>query len=131
MASRQLAIPLTAAERCWAHAMELKAALQEGAEPRKRHHAMRRLAKAARHAGELASLAEACGATRTALEADAYAAGMAGLALMEQERDWDAALARLSRAQWGTPSCLCSRGMIDRASTPQVSALQRLAFSSQ
>jgi hypothetical protein len=68
-------IPLVNAERAWAHAMELKA-LSRGENARKRHHAIKRLAKAASHAAQLASLAAARSDARTALEAEAYASWM-------------------------------------------------------
>ena len=61
---------------------------------------MRRLAKAVRHADVLASLAGTRADTRTALEAEAYAALMAGTWLMEKETDWGLALKKLTRAQW-------------------------------
>lgn len=58
---RHLHIPLVQAERAWAYAMDLKSELEEKAEggslAAKRQHLTRRLAKAARHAGELAALA--------------------------------------------------------------------------
>ncbi len=56
--------------------MELKAA-SRGENARKRHHAIKRLAKAASHAAQLASLAAARSDARTALEAEAYASWMA------------------------------------------------------
>ena len=56
------------AERAWSHAMELK--LLANTELRKKFHYIRRLRKAASHAGQLEQLcyAEACDA-RTKLEA--------------------------------------------------------------
>ena len=56
-ASRHLHIPLVQAERAWAYAMDLKSQLEQKAEASTRHHLIRRLAKAAQHAGELAALA--------------------------------------------------------------------------
>ena len=51
---RHLLIPLVNAERAWSYAMELK---QGGGDAtRKRHHLVKRLAKAARWAAELAAL---------------------------------------------------------------------------
>ena len=60
---------------------------------------VRRLAKAARHADVLASLATQRGDTRTALEAQAYASLMTGTWLMEKETDWSTALKKLERTQ--------------------------------
>jgi len=73
-----LLLPLTNAERAWAYAMELKAAFARGGEDsaRKRHHAIKRLAKAASWAAQLAALAAARADARTALEADAYSSWM-------------------------------------------------------
>ena len=42
---RHLHIPLVLAERAWAMAMELKAQLEAGHDPAKRHHLIRRLTK--------------------------------------------------------------------------------------
>ena len=64
---------------------------------------IRRLAKAARHAGELARLAEQAATARTAVEAGAYAAFMAGVWLSEKGTDWPAALAKLQRSQCARP----------------------------
>ncbi|KAK9825392.1 hypothetical protein WJX81_008451 [Elliptochloris bilobata] len=93
-----LMIPLVCAERCWAQAMELKSQQEEQPDPRKRQHQVRRLAKAARWASELASLADARCDMRSALEVDAYAAWLQGCHLQEKE-DWAAALVKLARAQ--------------------------------
>lgn len=87
------------AERAWAHAMELKAALETKPNASKRAHAIRRLTKAARAACQLASLAAQRGTDRTALEAHAYAAYMTGLALQEKQTDWPSALDAFTRAQ--------------------------------
>ena len=73
---RHFLIPLVCAERAWAHAMELKTA-SRGENARKRHHAIKRLSKAAAWAAQLASLAAARSDARTALEAEAYASWMA------------------------------------------------------
>ena len=86
------------AERAWAHAMELKTA-SRGDNARKRHHAIKRLAKAALHAAQLAALTAARSDARTALEAEAYASWMSGNVLLERESDWGAALSRFTRAQ--------------------------------
>ena len=66
--TRYLHIPLMDAERAWSHAMELK--LLANTELRKKFHYIRRLRKAASHAGQLEELccADMCDA-RTKLEA--------------------------------------------------------------
>ncbi|KAK9844951.1 hypothetical protein WJX74_009011 [Apatococcus lobatus] len=96
---RWLELPLLEAERAWAHAMEMKAALETKPNASKRAHAIRRLTKAARSAGQLASLAAQRGTDRTALEAHVYAAYMTGLALQEKQTDWPAALDAFTRAR--------------------------------
>jgi hypothetical protein len=102
---RHLHIILMSAERCWSHAMQLKKESegegQSTTAPRKRHHALRRLRKAAVWAAELSRFAAACCDTRSALEAEAYSSWMAGNVLMERETDWEKALATYSRARWG------------------------------
>ena len=98
---RHLLIPLVNAERAWAHAQELKAAVAQGcpeAAP-KRHHAIKRLSKAAAWAAQLAHLAGERADPRTALEAEAYSSWMSGSALLERETDWPAAVAAFLRAQ--------------------------------
>jgi hypothetical protein len=52
--ARWLLIPLLCAERAWAQAMEIKKDNEDRQLPRRRHHGIRRLAKAAVWAGELA-----------------------------------------------------------------------------
>jgi len=71
---RHLHIPLIEAERAWAYAMHDKQAAPE--EPRKRHHAIRRLRKATTHAKAFAELVTECRRcdARTELEATAYVA---------------------------------------------------------
>lgn len=126
---RHLHIPLVQAERAWAYAMDLKSQLEQGGAAQKRQHLIRRLAKASRHAGELAALTAArcdartqvgcawwCRIVRSAgtcsssnwlrvgtpplqLEADAYSLWMAGSLLLEKETDWEGALARFMRAR--------------------------------
>lgn len=51
---RWLLIPLTCAERAWAQAMEIKKDNEDRKLPHRRHHSIRRLAKAAAWASELA-----------------------------------------------------------------------------
>ncbi|KAK9814357.1 hypothetical protein WJX72_004470 [[Myrmecia] bisecta] len=96
---RYLEIPLVNAERAWAYAMELKNQVEEKPDPRKRLHLIRRLAKAARWAGELARVAAQRCDVRTCLEAEAYLAWMSGNVLLEKEVDWETALAKYLRAQ--------------------------------
>ena len=96
---RWLLIPLMSAERAWAQAMEIKRENEDRALPHRRHHSVRRLAKAGAWAAELARLAaETCDA-RGALEAEAYSAWMGANALLERESDWARAHALFSRAR--------------------------------
>jgi len=101
--ARFLQIPLVLAERAWAVSMELKREVEAGAAgdaaARKRQHALSRAAKAARWSGQLAALAAACGDTRTALEAEAYSAFVAGGHALDRERDWPCALASFQKAR--------------------------------
>ena len=101
-------MPLLEAERAWAHAMEMKAAVETKPNASKRAHAIRRLTKAARSACQLTSLAAQRGTDRTALEAHAYAAYMIGLALQEKQTDWPAALDAFTRAQCETSHTHCT-----------------------
>eukprot|EP00879_Flechtneria_rotunda_P020354 GHRR01021405.1.p1 GENE.GHRR01021405.1~~GHRR01021405.1.p1 ORF type:complete len:546 (+),score=261.79 GHRR01021405.1:1195-2832(+) len=107
--ARHLHIALVSAERAWAHAMQLKQDASNSTstsndadglavDKRKRHHALRRLTKAAYWAGELSRLAHATCDTRSALEADAYSSWMTGNVWMEKETDWKRALAAYTRA---------------------------------
>lgn len=90
-AERMLVIPLFLAERAWSYAMQLK---QEVAEcPRRRFHLVRRLYKAAQHAGRFEKLCldpESPCTERTKKEATAYSAYMNGLYKMERE-NWASA----------------------------------------
>ena len=65
----------------------------------RRQHQIRRFSKAAYWAAELARLAAAKGDSRTHLEAEAYAAGLAGLALQCKGKDWATAVAKYQRAE--------------------------------
>jgi len=98
---RYLHIPLVNAERAWAYSLELKREVE--AAPAKaaaaRRHSVRRLAKAAYWAGELAKLAAARCDTRSALEAEAYASWMKGMLGLEKEADWHVAADDLKRAK--------------------------------
>jgi signal recognition particle subunit SRP68 len=81
---RFLHIPLVAAERCWSYAMQLKEEMVE--QPRKKHHMVQKMNKAARCAYELLKLCKERADERTQLEAEAYAAFMFGNVLLEKER---------------------------------------------
>ncbi|PNW81938.1 hypothetical protein CHLRE_06g267100v5 [Chlamydomonas reinhardtii] len=101
---RHLQVPLFSAERAWSQAMELKKEAEVrgsagAADPRKRQHLIRRLSKAVLWATELARFAAERADTRGALEAEAYCSWMAGQLMLERESDWEAALAKFSRAK--------------------------------
>ncbi|KAF5843512.1 hypothetical protein DUNSADRAFT_14428 [Dunaliella salina] len=66
---------------------------------RKRRHLISRLAKASQYAREAARLVHKCCDARSALEAEAYALGMAGYVLLEKEVQWERALSRFMRAK--------------------------------
>ncbi|KAJ3416761.1 signal recognition particle subunit srp68 [Chytridiales sp. JEL 0842] len=90
--SRHLELVLFEAERAWSYAMELKRA--SGDEPRKRHHSVRRLKRAAQAAETLKSLCEGRGEevdARTLLDVQAYSALMKGYHLFEKQQ-WQEAL---------------------------------------
>jgi len=89
---RHLHIPLVAAERAWAHAMDVKNQIEQGGESKLRHDLLRRLAKAVSHTTDLVRLTSEICDHRTALEAEAYAAWMNGNYLLEKETDWQGAL---------------------------------------
>jgi signal recognition particle subunit SRP68 len=98
--AEHLLLALLGAERSWALAMQLKQdhAGGKGMPSHVRAHVIRRLRRAAWWGGQLKALvaaAEAGAVTeRTALEAEAYAAGMAALLALEQEK-WEEALGGL------------------------------------
>lgn len=94
-----LQLPLISAERSWAWAMESKALMEGSHAAVMRQHMLRRLAKASRHAADLSRFACARGDSRTALEAEAYAAHIAGLHLLEHADRKAAALSKLQRAE--------------------------------
>ncbi|KAG2435569.1 hypothetical protein HYH02_011863 [Chlamydomonas schloesseri] len=101
---RHLQVPLFSAERAWSQAMELKKEAEATgsagtADPRKRQHLIRRLAKAVLWATELARFSAERADTRGALEAEAYCSWMSGQLLLERESDWELALAKFSRAK--------------------------------
>merc|ERR1719507_134417 len=85
---KHLQLPLMAAERAWAYAMQLK--FEMNSEPRKKYHMQNRLRKAKRYAEQLVQLVMAEGApvdARTKLEAQAYSVWMTGLLNFELS-DW-------------------------------------------
>jgi len=97
---RLLQIPLVAAERAWAYAMDIKNEIEQSQAPYKRRHMIKRLSKAHVHAKELASLVGARSLdARSAVEADAYLHWMAGTLYLEKGRDWQVALQKLGHAQ--------------------------------
>uniref|UniRef100_A0A7S3VUP0 Signal recognition particle subunit SRP68 n=1 Tax=Dunaliella tertiolecta TaxID=3047 RepID=A0A7S3VUP0_DUNTE len=96
---RFLHVPVFSAERAWAYAMELKKEVESNMHLRKRRHLISRLAKASQFAREAARLVHKCCDARSALEAEAYALGMAGYVLLEKEVQWERALSRFMRAK--------------------------------
>ncbi|KAJ3038273.1 signal recognition particle subunit srp68 [Rhizophlyctis rosea] len=86
---RHLEVLLFETERAWAYAMELKR--DSTAEPRKKHHLIKRLKRAAQTATKLEGLCqERETETRTQLDVQAYAAFMEGSLLFEQQKWQDA-----------------------------------------
>jgi signal recognition particle subunit SRP68 len=81
-------------ERAWAMTMELKEYVRD--EPRKQHHMIKRLRKAAELAQQLNTLCQID--TRTDLDVKAYAATMQGLLAVE-ERAWSDGLKHLTLAK--------------------------------
>lgn len=99
---RHLTLPLVCAERAWSLAKEIESQPppKEGSTAYRHQHQIRRFAKAARWAAELARLAAVRGNSRTHLEAEAYAAGLAGLALQQKGHDLSTAVSRFHRAEY-------------------------------
>jgi len=96
---KHLQLPLMAAERAWAYAMQLK--FEMNSEPRKKYHMQNRLRKARHHAELLVQLVMAEGApvdARTKLEAQAYSVWMTGLLCFELS-DWVGAKSALTEAR--------------------------------
>jgi len=96
---KHLQLPLMAAERAWAYAMQLK--FEMNSEPRKKYHMQNRLRKARHHAELLVQLVMAEGApvdARTKLEAQAYSVWMTGLLCFELS-DWVGAKTALTEAR--------------------------------
>ncbi len=97
---RLLQVPLLAAERAWAYAMDIKNEMEQSNAPYKRRHMMKRLSRAHVHAKELASLVAARSLdTRSTVEADAYLHWIAGCMHLEKSNSWKAALENLGHAQ--------------------------------
>lgn len=98
--TRFLLIPLVMAERAWSFGMQLKAdnAAAQTLNPRWRHHAIQRFAKATQHARMLENVCKIHCDQRTQLEAEAYTAFLEGTLLLEKEK-WDEALQLLTRCK--------------------------------
>ena len=98
---RHLTLPLISAERAWSLAKEVESQppSKEGSTAYRHQHQIRRFAKAAQWAAELARLAAVRGNSRTHLEAEAYAAGLAGLALQQKGHELGAAVSKFQRAE--------------------------------
>ena len=96
---RHLTLPLISAERAWALGKELESQQQEAVSSHKHQHQVRRFNKAAQWAAELARLAASRAEPRTHLEAEAYAAGLAGLALQHRGKDLATAVSKFQRAE--------------------------------
>lgn len=93
--SRFLLIMLNKAERAWSYAMDLRSAEKQGREV---HHMMRKLRKAVVYGGMFEKLCSETADDRTALEAEAYAAWLAGSERLEREQ-WQEALLKFSRCR--------------------------------
>jgi len=93
-------IPLVQTERAWAFGVQLKAdnAAAAAFNARWRHHSERKFAKACKYAEHLESVCKAHCDQRTQLEAEAYAAFMAGVWLVERE-SWAEAKTKLARCK--------------------------------
>ena len=94
---RFLGLALVSAERCWAYAMQLKNDMTAETQ-RKRIHLLKRLTKAASWAKLLEELCASRADTRTQLQAEAYAAWLAGSVLFERNAH-DKALANFLHAK--------------------------------
>ncbi|CAK9067855.1 Brefeldin A-inhibited guanine nucleotide-exchange protein 2 (Brefeldin A-inhibited GEP 2) (ADP-ribosylation factor guanine nucleotide-exchange factor 2) [Durusdinium trenchii] len=93
-------IPLVQTERAWAFGVQLKAdnAAAAAFNARWRHHSERKFAKACQYAQHLESVCKVHCDQRTQLEAEAYAAFMAGTWLVEREH-WAEAKTKLARCK--------------------------------
>ncbi len=86
-------------ERAWSYAMQLKRESAE--EPRKKHHLIKRLRKAADIADELQSLCaqhEGCVDTPSRLDIQAYASLMSAYFIFEQQK-WQEALDKFGESR--------------------------------
>ncbi|KAI8808146.1 hypothetical protein BJ742DRAFT_809857 [Cladochytrium replicatum] len=93
---KHLHILLFQAERCWSYAMELKSESAE--EPRKKHHLIQKLRRAAQAANELQTVSANVVDARTMLELQAYAESMEGFVHFEQQK-WSEALEKFGAAR--------------------------------
>eukprot|EP00898_Chlorokybus_atmophyticus_P006587 jgi/Chlat1/692/Chrsp104S00017 len=98
---RHLHILLMNAERGWAYGMELKQ-LAGGPTPQQRWHLVKRFAKGARWAEQLATMCAAKADSRSVLEAEAYHSWMLGNVLLERENDLESALSKTVYDQLST-----------------------------
>jgi len=98
LSERHLHVPLVNAERAWATAMEMKHQDEQLA-PKAKHYMTLKLRKAVKWAEELARVANARCDAKTALEAESYAAMMAGTLHVENGTDYRSALKKFQRAE--------------------------------
>ncbi|KAJ3330852.1 signal recognition particle subunit srp68 [Blyttiomyces sp. JEL0837] len=95
--NRALEVLLFHAERSWSYAMELKRESTD--EPRKRHHSVKRLRRAAEAAGELEQVCLSKETDpRTALDVQAYASLMSGYFHFERQ-EWQEALDKFAASR--------------------------------
>ena len=95
--ARYLLILLYNGERAWSYAMQLRDDMADGDNSRIKFSLMRRLIRAAEHAEKFSAVCHKRADARTCLEAEAYAAHMAGTLGLEKE-EWETALAKFSTA---------------------------------
>lgn len=97
---RFLEVPLVSAERAWSYGVQLKAdnAAASATKPRWRHHSVNRFSKAVKWAKMLESLCKVHADQRTQLEAEAYAAFLEGVFLVEKEQ-WSEAMVKIVRCR--------------------------------
>lgn len=88
------------AERAWAYAMDIKNEIEQSKAPSKRHHMIRRMAKAVSHANSLSKLvSKRCKDTRSSLEAEAYVHWITGTMHLEKGTNFDKALMNFEHAK--------------------------------
>lgn len=92
---RFLLIMLNKAERAWAYAMDLRSTEKQGREV---HLMMRKLRKAVTYGSMFEKLCAETADDRTALEAEAYSAWLAGSEHLEREQ-WESALDKFTRCR--------------------------------